>query len=467
MSTTGPSYSLLEICQHVQDLLRNTYVDSYWIRAEINTLNLYPASGHCYPDLVEKKEGVVVAQMRSILWKGDYERINAQFQKTLKEPLKNGIKVLMLCQLQFHPVYGMSLVIKDMDPAYSLGDLEREKQLCIQTLKAEGLFGANRTLPKPWLPKRIALISDASSKGFGDFTKVLEEARQTWGYGFYCHLFPVVLQGDRAVTTILEQLSRIERVHEHFDAVALVRGGGGEVGMSCYNHLELNRALASFPLPLLTGIGHAANQTVAEQVAWYNAITPTKLAEWLVQQLHNVSVPLQKCLDALIQQGLDTLIDARMELRQAERLLGASARNRQDRNRARWQQAVQQVGSAVRYLNRHEQAKLQRNREQLRLATQVQGKGQKLELERKAAGIASMAKQSLQTQLLALEFMEKQVQHLSPEQVLKRGFSIVSQQGKVLNQSSMVQLSSPLTIQFYRGKVIANPIEINQSDEQV
>ena len=265
----------------------------------------------------------------------------------------------------------------------------------------------------------------------------------------------------------MEQLNRIERVHEHFDAVALVRGGGGEVGMSCYNHLELNRALASFPLPVLTGIGHAANQTVAEQVAWYNAITPTKLAEWLVQQLHNDSVPLQKCLDALIQQGLDTLIDARMELRQAERLLGASARNRQDRNRARWQQAVQQVGSAVRYLNRHEQAKLQRNREQLRLATQVQGKGQKLELERKAAGIASMAKQSLQAQLLALEFMEKQVQHLSPEQVLKRGFSIVSQQGKVLNQSSMVQLSSPLTIQFYRGKVIANPIEINQSDEQV
>lgn len=465
MSTKGPSYSLLEICQHVQDLLRKTYVDSYWIRAEINTLNLYPASGHCYPDLVEKKEGVVVAQMRSILWKGDYERINAQFQETLKEPLKNGIKVLMLCQLQFHPVYGMSLVIKDMDPAYSLGDLEREKQLCIQTLKAEGLFGANRNLPKPWLPQRIALISDASSKGYGDFTKVLEEARRLWGYGFFFHLFPVVLQGDRAVKSILEQLGRIERVHEHFDAVALVRGGGGDVGMSCYNHLELNRALASFPLPVLTGIGHAANQTVAEQVAWYNAITPTKLAEWLVQQLHNVSVPLKKCVDALIQRGPDTLEEARLELRHAERLLGSTARNRQDRHRTRWQQAVQQIGSSIRYLNKHEKAKLHRNLEQLKVATQTHGKRQKMELERKATGIENSAKLALQSLQLALDFKNKQVQNLSPEQVLKRGFSIVSQQGKVLNNSNLMQLSHPITIQFHQGQAIAKPIEIKHSDE--
>ncbi|MBM3170278.1 MAG: exodeoxyribonuclease VII large subunit [Bacteroidetes bacterium] len=467
MPVSGPSYSLLELCENIKGVLRSTYTQTYWVRAEINTLNLYPASGHCYPDLVEKQNGSIVAQMRANLWKGDYQRINSTFLNVLKEPLRDGIKVLMLVEIQFHPVYGLSLNIQDMDPAFSLGDLEQEKQRCIQTLKEEGLLSRNRALPKPWLPQRIALISDASSKGYGDFTKVLAEANKQWGYAFYFHLFPAVLQGERAVVTIQEQLQKIQKVKTHFDVVALVRGGGGEVGMACYNNLELNRALTTFSLPVLTGIGHASNLTVAEQIAWHNAITPTKLAEWLVQQFHNLSVPLQKCEEALTKSGLEVVADARQDLQHALRLLVATARSRQISHRAEWQQTVQQLSSSSRYLTKHHHNLLEQNRQQITQGMAVRSRSETLSLDQSFRQLLTGFKQTLGNQRQRLDFLNTQVQNLSPEQVLKRGFSIVTQGGKPLNNTKDIQLNRELKIQLFRGELSAQPIEIHHSNEPI
>jgi exodeoxyribonuclease VII large subunit len=467
MPISGPSYSLLELCENIKGVLRSTYAQSYWVRAEINTINHYPASGHCYPDLVEKQNGSIVAQMRANLWKGDYQRINATFLHVLKEPLRDGIKVLMLVEVQFHPVYGLSLNIQDMDPTFSLGDLEQEKQRCIQTLKEEGLFSRNRGLPKPWLPQRIALISDASSKGYGDFTKVLAEANKQWGYAIYYHLYPAVLQGERAVVTIQEQLHKIQKVKGHFDAVALVRGGGGEVGMACYNNLELNRALTTFPLPILTGIGHSSNSTVAEQIAWHNAITPTKLAEWLIQQFHNLSVPLQKCEDALKKHGLELVLDARQELQHALRLLVATSRSRQIQHLAEWQQSVQNISNLTRYLTKYHQNQLEQNRQQINQGMAVRSRAETLSLDQSFRQVLTGFKQKLGNQRQNLDFLNTQVQNLSPEQVLKRGFSIVSQAGKTLTKTEEVRLNQPLRIRMFRGELLANPLEINHSSEPI
>jgi len=467
MPISGPSYSLLELCENIKVVLHSNYSNFYWVRAEINTLNHYPASGHCYPDLVEKQNGSIVAQMRANLWKEDYSKINATFLKVLKEPLRDGIKVLMLVNIQFHPVYGLSLNIKDMDPAFSLGDLEQEKQRCILSLKEEGLFARNRALPKPWLPQRIALISDASSKGYGDFTKVLAEAGQQWGYGFYFHLFPAVLQGDRAVITIQEQLLKIQKVKVHFDVVALVRGGGGEVGMACYNNLELNRALTTFPLPVLTGIGHASNLTVAEQIAWHNAITPTKLAEWLVQQFHNLSVPLQKCEETLKKYGLEVVSDAKQDLQHALRLLVATARNRQVIHLSEWQQAVQKLSSSTRYLTKHHHNLLEQNRQQLAQGLAVCCRSEILSLDQSIKQLLTAFKQKIGNQKQNVDFLSAQVQNLNPEQVLKRGFSIVYQGAKPLTNTEEINPDIPLNIRMFRGALSAQPIEINHSNEPI
>ena len=311
-------FTLLEVSRSIQKTLAERYGSSFWVKAEINKLNLYRQSGHCYPELVEKLEGKIIAQQRGTLWRDDYRRVNQQFLEILKEPLKDGIKVLMLVKISFDAVHGMALQILDIDPGFTLGDLEREKQENLDRLKKEGLFNLNKLLDTPLLPKRVAIISVESSKGYADFMNVIEG--NAWGYRFFTLLFPALLQGDRAATDITRQLNRIRTVADHFDVVAIIRGGGGDVGLSCYNNYELAKTICEFPLPVLTGIGHSTNETVSEMVSHMNAITPTKLAEYLIQLFHNFSVPVGEAEKLLMEWSRRLLADENLALQRELRL---------------------------------------------------------------------------------------------------------------------------------------------------
>ena len=152
------AYSLQELMVNIEKTLAGIYKNVYWIRAEMNKLNYYQYSGHCYPDLVEKKDGKIIAQARAVLWKSDFQRINNVFRQTLNEPLKDGIKILFCAKITFSATHGLSLQIFDIDPNYTLGDLEREKKETIRQLKKEGIFSINKSLEIPVLPKRIAII---------------------------------------------------------------------------------------------------------------------------------------------------------------------------------------------------------------------------------------------------------------------------------------------------------------------
>src|SRR5690625_3620946 len=189
-------FSLLDVNKSIQKTLRNRYGSAFWVKAEMMKLNHYPHSGHCYPDLVEKRKGKIVAEMRANLWRSDFRRINALFKKTLKEPLKDGIKVLFLTKINFDPKYGLSLQILDIDPAFTLGDMEQERQQTISQLQEEKLFHKNKSLSLPLLPKRIAIISVETSKGLADFRKIIDH--NTFGYNYFYFLFPSLLQGDNA-----------------------------------------------------------------------------------------------------------------------------------------------------------------------------------------------------------------------------------------------------------------------------
>jgi exodeoxyribonuclease VII large subunit len=320
------AFSLREVALGVQQTIQERHSGWIWVKAEMNKLNLYPHSGHAYPELVEKQDGRIVAQMRGNLWKEDYNRINHTFLEVLKEPLKDGITIFFQAKITFDPVYGLALRILDIDPSYSLGELEREKQQTIATLKKEGIFEKNKQTFLPLLPQRIAIISVETSKGYSDFTQVI--AQNPWGYRFFLMLFPAILQGDQAAEQIIAQLSRIRKAGSHFDLVAIIRGGGGDVGLSCYNNLALAREVALFPLPVVTGIGHSTNETVTEMVAYRNAITPTELADLLIQNFHNFSVPVKEAEKTIGTIALHLLSIKRTELSGMASLLGSVVRQR-------------------------------------------------------------------------------------------------------------------------------------------
>ena len=213
-------YTLLEVARSIRKTVSERYRQTYWIRAELNKLNYYKHSGHCFPELLEKQDGKVLAQMRSTIWNENYLRINRKFLDVLKEPLKDGVKILFEAAIVFDPVFGLSLHIHDIDPSYTLGDLEKEKQETIKKLRDEALFSKNKMLPLSLLPQRIAIISVSSSKGYSDFLKIIESNSR--GYRFFHLLFPSLLQGEKAVSSMIGQLKKIYQVRTHFDAVAII-----------------------------------------------------------------------------------------------------------------------------------------------------------------------------------------------------------------------------------------------------
>lgn len=424
-------FSLLEVTNSIRKTLVDRYKTSFWVKAEMNKLNFYSYSGHCYPDLVEKKDGKVVAQVRANLWKDDYLRINSNFLATLKEPLKDGINILFKANIGFDPVHGLSLKIMDIDPVFSLGELEREKLETIQELKIAGIFDQNRKLNLPLLPQRIAIVSVETSKGYSDFLKII--ADNQWGYKFFCYLFPALLQGDKSVNSILAQLKKIKKVRKHFDMVAIVRGGGGDVGLSSYNNYLLSKEIALFPIPVLTGIGHSTNETVVEMVAFRNAITPTELADFLLQRFHNFSLPLQKAQEKIVDRSRRMLQEEALKFQNAVRYFKSITGNTLTGNR----NEVKSLGSS---LSQHAGFFLRNKKDQVTL---IQN-----DLHKSFVNFTAMNRADVAG-------LEKSVSILDPVNVLRRGYSITLKNGKAINGTSDVKKGDEISTLTADGTIIS------------
>lgn len=398
-------YSLDQVARSIQRTIAARYQRTYWIKAEMNKLNYYSHSGHAYPELVEKADGKVIAELRAIMWRSTYNKVNANFIKHLGEPLKDGITLVFEASINYHPLHGMSLQIQDVDVSFMLGELEREKKESIERLQKEGLFNLNKKLAFPTIPKRIAIISVETSKGLADFFNIINE--NAWGYRFEPSLFPALLQGDRSVDSILKQLEQIAAIKEKFDVVTIIRGGGGEVGLSSYNNYFLAKAIAEFPLPVLTGVGHATNETVSEMVAHKNAITPSKLADYLIQHYHNFAVQLE---------------DSELRIQQ-------QVQWRFNQERSRLKDALQSI-----------------NIEALRLLYQEQNK-----LQVFTERMQYMPLQHIASQKVSLKNIQQLLTLADPENTLKRGYALVKKQDKIITDLKQLGEEAEFSIQFRDG----------------
>jgi exodeoxyribonuclease VII large subunit len=422
-------FTLLEVTKSIKKTLSERYKDSYWIRAELNKLNFYKQSGHCFPELVEKQEGRIVAQMRSTIWSDDYIRINKKFLSVLNEPLKDGIKILFQATVNFEPTFGLSLHITDIDPAYTLGDLEREKHETIIKLQNENLFNKNKTLKLPLLPQRIAIISDTTSKGYADFLKII--GTNARGYRFFHMLFPSLLQGGKAVAAMIHQLKSIQKVKSHFDAVAIIRGGGDDIGLSFLNNYLLAREIAQFPIPVFTGIGHSTNEAVSEMISFHNAITPTKLAEYFIQLFNNYHDPVERARELIIDKSRRMITEHTKQFKSETKLFQSVTRNMLQKNKNELKIQIQSLLQQSIFRFRNEKQK-------------------RLQLFQK---LSSGTLNYLKSKRSDLESVNKNIHNMSPENVLKRGYSITLLNGKSVKSAEDVKKGDILHTTLFQGNI--------------
>ncbi|MBO4481194.1 MAG: exodeoxyribonuclease VII large subunit [Bacteroidales bacterium] len=400
-------YTLSQVGKSLETVIAKNYTGAYYIKAEIIKLNFYPRTGHCYPELVEKEGDTIKAQMRAIIWSSNLEPINERFRTITGEPLKEGITILCLATIEYSGKYGLALHIQDIEPSYTLGEMAKNKVQTINRLKKEGLFDANKMVPMPLLPKRIAIISIETSKGYSDFTITLNQ--NEYGYKFSYTLFPSLLQGDKAVDTMTKQLDEIEKQKDKFDCVVIIRGGGGDVGLSCYDNYDLSRRVAEFPLPIISGIGHSTNVTVVEMVSHETKITPTEVAYYFIQRFRNFDERLQQWQQALAQYALNLLKDERMKLQQTE---------------SRRQQLAQMV-----LINKRRDVE---NLQQL---------------------LPILSRQLLSREKEKVARMENSVALLHPRNILKRGFSVTLLNGKPVTKATALKTGDELVTQLHEGEV--------------
>lgn len=275
------AFSLFELNQQIKGALKESFPGSLWVRAEIAELR-ENRNGHCYLDLIEKDEETnqVVARMRAMIWSYTYRMLKPFFETTTGQPFTEGIKVLIQGSVEFQELFGMSFTIQDIDPAYTLGDLEQKRLEVIRKLEGEGVLKMNKELSLPLVPQKIAIISSPTAAGYGDFIHQLEN--NAYGLKFYHKLFPAIMQGEKAPESIAEAFEKIFEYAHFFDVVVLIRGGGASVDLLCFDDYWLCYNITQFPIPVLTGIGHERDLSVADIVAHTNLKTPTAVAEFLI-----------------------------------------------------------------------------------------------------------------------------------------------------------------------------------------
>lgn len=402
-----PIYSLSEITMSLHRVVERTYPQPYYIKAEILKLNYYPHSGHCYPELVEKEGNSIKAEMRAVIWSANYQRINQRFLDITGNPLKENISILCLASIEFSPKHGLALHIQDVEPNYTLGEMMKNRKAVIERLQKEGVFMQNKNLKMPVLPKRIAVISVETSKGFSDFISTLNNNR--YGYCFQTELFTSILQGDKAIVGITTRLDEIEKRQQDFDCVVIVRGGGGDVGLSCYDDYRMAHRVATFPLPVLTGIGHSTNLSVTDMVAHIYNITPTDVAFQLIGAFQKFDEKVNQLSQDLALKSKGVLMQHQARLINFQDALTRTAKYRLERSAA--------------------------------------------EVTNIADNLGNMAAHLMQRQQDVLSTLEDKVKLLHPDHILKRGFSITRLNGKAVVDASTMKSGDELVTQVYQGEV--------------
>ena len=348
----------------------------------------------------------------------------------------------------------------DIDPHYPLGDLENEKRVTIKKLQRECIYDQNKKLELPILPQRIAIISVETSKELGDFTDVID--KNSWNYKFFYLLFPSILQGDKAVLGIMAQLERIRKVIHHFDAVAIIRGGGGDVGLSCYNNYELAKAITLFPIPVITGIGHVTNETVCEMIAHTNAITPTKLAEYLIQKFHNFSVPIQKAKDKIVDKSRRLMSEENTKLESELKLFRSLTVTILNTNKNRIKNASYAIQQHSQFIVKNNKEKLNVLQAKTRIATKFNLNQLKVTVIQLQEKLGLQPILYLKNFELALENIEKNIQIMDPINVLKRGFSITYLNGKTVKDVSQLEEGAIINTFLFNGTIDSTITKIKE-----
>lgn len=411
--------TLTELQGLIRDKIYEALPGAYWVIAEIADMKVHTA-GHCYLELTgtETPGGKVTARARATIWASKFRSLNTYFNASTGIPLRAGITILFRATVEYHELYGLSLNITDIDPAYTAGDMALRREAIIRRLTAEGVLSMNSGLPLTPYPRNIAVISSSKAAGYQDFINHL--VNNPYGYAFRTTLFEAVMQGETTMASVTEALDSISEMISEFDVVVIIRGGGSTIDLSWFDSYEIAYHVTQFPLPVLTGIGHEKDQSVTDMVAWKALKTPTAVAGFIVERT-------MECENNIIgmAESLVSAVEGAMEAAE-ERL--SSIQNR--------------ITATARLMVRLKEEKLSNHAGRL---------------ARASANVLNRAKE-------ATDRMEDALRHLNPAGVLRRGFTLTSRNGTIIQTAAELRPGDTIKTHFAEGTAESMVKKINKKN---
>jgi exodeoxyribonuclease VII large subunit len=478
-------FSLSELNGEVKKVLSANFTAPVWVIGEISEITIH-SNGHCYLTLIEKgdSEDRIVAQARATIWSYTFRMLRPYFETTTGQPLTDGIKVLLQVSVEFHELYGYSLNVRNIDPTYTLGDQARKRQEIIRRLTDEGVLTMNKELELPLVPQKIAIISSPSAAGYEDFMEQL--TNNSGGFRFYSCLFPAVMQGSQAEQSIIDALDRIYPYEDFFDVVVIIRGGGSQVDLSCFDNYNVAYHVTQFPLPVLTGIGHEKDDSIVDLVAHTRLKTPTAVAGFILDGVTAFEERVNMLEQEAIEMVEDRMADEKSGLDHLIREISLLVRNnlvnrKNELMQLTWKfrqetrlalqdsdnglaKRIQKAGFLVNHFLFVHHQKIVRAQKMLDIAIPRIMVDKMHRLDEYPEKFRRLSNRLLEVEKHRIDIAGQIGELSDPGAILKKGYSITSYRGKLIKDLSVLKKEEMIETKFYIGSVLSKITAIKNSD---
>ncbi len=450
--------SLTELQLIIKDSLYMALPDMYWVVAEISEMKENYA-GHCYLELIEKHpdEKNVRARVKAVIWNKRFRFLKSFFENVAGAQLREGMKVLVRTKVEYHELYGLSLIISDIDPSFTIGEMALKRQMIIKRLEEEGVLTMNKELIFPLIPQRIAVISSKGAAGYTDFINHLNN--NGFGYVFYSALFETVMQGTETEQSVIDSLDRIAGYTGIFDAVAIIRGGGSISDLSWFDNYNIAYHVTQFPLPVITGIGHEKDLSVTDIVAFKSLKTPTAVADHLIDcvastesHIEEMSNEMSGTARMIIEDNRNRLETFRMKLIPVAKLMVS------DQKENLSNRIIELINFGKDYLTRAGLIPATQ-KSKLISATGYFSTGKNALVENKRYELINKTISHIGKIHDRTGGLENKLNILDPVSVLKRGFTITSLNGKIIRSAKNIDNDMIIDTRFSDGSIKSKVIK--------
>jgi exodeoxyribonuclease VII large subunit len=457
--------SLTELQQIIKDSLYMALPDLYWVVAEISEMKENYA-GHCYLELIEKQpdEKNIRARVKALIWSNRYRFLKSFFESITGESLQEGMKILVRTKVEYHELYGLSLVISDIDPSFTFGEMALKRQMIIKRLEEDGVFSMNKEISFPMSPQKIAVISSKNAAGYSDFINHLK--KNSHGYVFYTALFETVMQGIETEQSVINALDNVAEFHGLFDVAVIIRGGGSQTDLSWFDNYNIAYHVTQFPIPVLTGIGHEKDLSVTDMVAFQALKTPTAVADFIIESLAEAENHLNEMSSEIVESSRLILEDNRNIIESYRMNLIPVARLMLSEQKEMLSvRIIEIINFGKDYILR---AGLLPANQKSRLisATGTLSLARKSEIERSRINLMNFTLNILEKMKANTSGLLNTLKILNPENVLKRGYTITIKNGEIIKSINQLTEEEVIDTQFSDGRARSKVIERQKTKDK-